>query len=217
MSAFDWLVDNAAIIGEYAAWHIYLSLVPLIAGLLLALPLGWLAHRYRSAYGPMVTSAGLLYTLPSLALFILLPQVLGTRMLDPLNIISALLVYTVALLVRVVADALAAVPSETALSAEAMGYRPLQRFCLVELPIAVPVIAAGLRVAAASNVSLVSLASLLGIPQLGSLFTTGFQLDYVVPIIAGIVGCVVVAWLFDALILLVSHRLTPWRKAGSAT
>ena len=161
---------------ELARRHARLSALPLLLGLIIALPLGWLAHRYRWLYPPMVTIAGLLYTIPSLALFIVLPGLLGTKILDPINVVVALTIYTVALLVRVVADGLAAVPDDVLQAATAMGYRRFGRLIEVELPIAVPVIGAGLRVAAVSNVSLVSVAALIGVPELGLLFTNGFQL-----------------------------------------
>ncbi|MET3175273.1 UNVERIFIED_ORG: osmoprotectant transport system permease protein [Arthrobacter sp. UYCu721] len=172
--------------------------------------MGWWAHRSRRIYPLLVGIAGLLYTVPSLALFVLLPLVLGTKILDPLNIVAALTIYTVALLVRVVADALDSVPADTAQAAKAMGYRGYQSLLKVELPVGVPVICAGLRVAAVSNVSLVSVAALLGIPQLGSLFTQGFQLRFYTPIIAGIVLCVVLAMILDGLIILLNRWLTPW-------
>ena len=93
-----------------------------------------------------------------------------------------------------------------------MGYRGWQRLVLVELPVAVPVIAAGLRVAVVSNVSIVTMAALLGIPQLGSLFTQGFQLRLYVPLVTGIVLCVVLAIVFDGLIIWLNRLLTPWRQ-----
>lgn len=158
----------------------------------------------------MVGTAGLLYTIPSLALFVLLPPILGTKILDPMNIIVALTIYTVAMLVRVVADALDSVPQETVLAATAMGYRPYQTLLKVQLPVGVPVICAGLRVAVVSNVSLVSLAALLGIPQIGSLFTQGFQLRFYTPIIAGIALSLLLALVLDLLIVLANRLLTPW-------
>ena len=110
------------------------------------------------------------------------------------------------------ADGLSSVPHDTVAAAEAMGYRSWQRLLLVELPVAVPVIAAGLRVAVVSNVSIVTMAALLGIPQLGSLFTQGFQLRLYVPLITGIVLCVVLAVIFDGLIIWLNKLLTPWRQ-----
>ena len=182
-------------------------------GLVIALPIGWLAQRYRWLYAPLVSIAGLLYTIPSIALFVVLPGLLGTKVLDPINVAVALTIYTVALLVRVVADGLASVPDDVAQAATAMGYKRFQRLVAVELPIAVPVIAAGLRVAAVSNVSLVAVAATIGVPELGQLFTNGFQLSYFPPIVIGIILCVVLALVFDTVIVLATRLLTPWRRA----
>jgi osmoprotectant transport system permease protein len=197
----------------WLGYHVWLSALPVLLGLIISLPLGWVANRYRWSYAPLVSIAGLLYTIPSIALFVILPGVLGTKVLDPINVAIALTIYTVALLVRVVADGLAAVPEDVAQAATAMGYRRFQRLISVELPIAVPVIAAGLRVAAVSNVSLVAVAATIGVPQLGQLFTTGFQLSYFPPIIIGIVLCVALALVYDTAIVIATRLLTPWRRA----
>jgi osmoprotectant transport system permease protein len=157
---------------------------------------------------------GLLYTIPSLALFSLMPLVLGTTILDPLNVVAAMTIYTVALLTRTVADALAAVPAPVTAAATAMGLAPLRRLATVELPLAVPVISAGLRVAAVSNVSIVSVAAVIGVSQLGSLFTDGFQRNFIDPIVTGLLACVLLALFFDALILGLTRLATPWQRAG---
>ena len=209
----DYFRTNSDDIISWLGWHARLSALPLVIGLLIALPLGWLARRYRWLYLPLVTTAGLLYTIPSLALFILLPGLLKTRILDSSNVVVALTIYTVALLVRVVADALASVPEDVLQAATAMGYRRIGRFFKVELPIAVPVIAAGLRVAAVSNVSLVSVSALIGIPELGQLFTNGFQLNYQTPIVLGIILSVLLALVFDTVIQVLARLLTPWQRA----
>ena len=208
----NWLTSNLDRIVSLTISHTWLTVIPTVLGLLLALPLGWWAHRSKRGYAAIVGVAGLLYTIPSLALFILLPVLLGTKILDPLNIVVALTCYTLALLVRVVADGLSSVPHDTVAAAEAMGYRGWQRLVLVELPVAVPVIAAGLRVAVVSNVSIVTMAALLGIPQLGSLFTQGFQLRLFVPLVTGVVMCVVLAVVLDGLIIVLNKLLTPWRQ-----
>ncbi len=212
----DYLRSNAGDIASLFGWHALLSVVPLVLGLLLALPLGWLARARPRLYPVMIGATGLLYTIPSLALFVALPIVLGTRILDPLNVVVALTIYTVALLVRTVADGLAAVPEDVRLSATAMGFRPARLFWRVELPVAVPVIASGLRVASVSNVSLVSVAALIGIPQLGQLFTDGFNRAFYTPLVVGIVLCVVLALTLDGLILLGRRLLTPWDRSVQA-
>jgi osmoprotectant transport system permease protein len=197
--------------------HVWLSALPVVVGLAIALPLGWLAHRYHWLYPPMLSISGLLYTIPSIALFVLVPPIFGLKALDPLQVPIALTVYSVALLVRVVADGLASVPDDVVQAATAMGFGPIQRLIKVELPIAVPVISAGLRVATVSNVSMVAVAGTIGLSNLGQLFTTGFQLSsptaYYPPIVLGIVLCVALALTFDLFIVLVSRLLTPWRRA----
>ncbi|MBF2717306.1 ABC transporter permease [Agrobacterium vitis] len=208
---FDWLYHESGRIAELFIWHLSLSVIPVLIGLVLALPLGWFAQRAGVFRSTLLGAAGLLYTIPSLALFVLLPLVLGTRILDPLNVVVALTVYALALLVRTVSDGLDSISPDVLQAANAMGYRRAARLLTVELPLAVPVIAAGLRVAVVSNVSIVSVAALVGTPQLGLLFTQGLQLQFLTPIIAGIVLCVVLAALLDGLVLFIAHRLTPWQ------
>lgn len=198
--------------------HTWLSVVPVVIGLALALPLGWLARRYKFLYPPMMTVTGLLYTIPSIALFVLIPPILGLDPLTPLQVPIALTLYSVSLLVRVVADGLASVSEDTLQAATALGFTPLGRFFKVELPIAVPVISAGLRVAVVANVSIVAIAGTIGMANLGALFDQGFKLStdspYYPPIVLGIVLCVVLALVLDALIIVLNRMLTPWRKAA---
>ncbi len=212
---FSYISENAGMLLNYTGWHVLLSLAPLFIGLALALPIGWVANRYGWFYAPAVAVTGLLYTIPSLALFVFMPVIIGTQILSPVNVIVALSVYTVALLTRTVADGLASVPDDVISAATAMGYKGFGRLVRVELPIAVPVIAAGVRVATVSNVSLVSVAALIGVPQLGMLFITGFSLHYYTPVALGIIGCVVLALVFDGIILGVTRLLTPWRRQGA--
>lgn len=217
---FGYFADHRAEVLGLLWSHTWLSVLPVLVGLVVSLPIGWLARRYRWAYPPVVSVTGLLYTIPSLALFVVMPTLLGTQILDPVNVVAALTVYTVALLVRVVADGLAAVPDDVLQSATAMGLTRAQRLRMVELPLAVPVIAAGLRVATVANVSLVAIAATIGIPQLGQLFITGFQLSvsgpYYPPIALGIVLCVALALLLDRLIVLGARLVTPWQRAVAA-
>ena len=142
-----------------------------------------------------------------------MPSIIGTKILSPVNVVVALTIYTVALLVRVVADGLGSVSPDIRAAATAMGFTGFGRFLRVELPIAVPVITAGLRVAAVSNVSLVSVAALIGVEQLGSLFTEGFQRSVLGIVLLGIILCVLLALILDGLILVLSRMLTPWQRA----
>ena len=216
MEVWNYFQNNQSDVLHWLWNNAWLAGVPLVVGFLLALPIGYLASRYRWIYPPTVTATRLLYTIPSLALFILLPGVLHTKILNPLNVAVALTIYTLALLVRVVADALNAVPEEARNTATAMGYTPRQRLLGIELPLAVPVIAAGLRVAAVSNVSLVSVAAIIGVPQLGQLFTAGFQTFSNAPILLGLILVILLAFAFDAVILLIARALTPWQRVAQA-
>ncbi len=215
MNPLTYFNDNRAEVLSWLWSHTWLAVIPVVFGLIISLPLGWLAVRKRWLYPPVVGIAGVLYTIPSIALFVILPNIIGTKILDPINVAVALTIYTVALLVRVVADGLSSVPDSVAQAATAMGYRRFGRLLHVELPIAVPVIAAGLRVAAVSNVSLVAVAATIGVPELGQLFTTGFQLSYFAPILLGIALCVLLALALDTLIVLGTRLLTPWQRAVS--
>jgi osmoprotectant transport system permease protein len=208
-----WFLDHIPEVLRLAWTHAYLAGIPLVVGLLLALPLGWLARRYSWLYAPFTAGFGLLYTIPSLALFVMLPLFTGYGILSPVNVVIALSLYTLALLVRTVADGLGAVPDHVQNAATAMGYTRGKRFFAIELPLAIPVIAAGLRVAAVSNVSIVSVGTIIGVQQLGLLFSDGFNRDFYDPLVVGIIGCVVLALLFDVIIIVVARLLTPWQRA----
>jgi osmoprotectant transport system permease protein len=202
-------------------WHetwttVWLAALPLIVGTVLALPFGWWASRRRGVYLPLVTTTGILYTIPSIVLFVSMPGIIGTKILDPKNVAIALTVYTFALMVRVSADAFGSVSPETMQAAQAMGYRGGQLFLDVQLPIAVPVLGAGLRVAAVSNVSLVSVASTIGVTQLGSLFIQGNQTSDLHPIVLALIMFIILALLFDSVVLLGIRVLTPWQRAVSS-
>jgi osmoprotectant transport system permease protein len=212
---WGWIPRNVELIVDRTIEHVWLALVPVVLGLVVSVPLGWLATRTAVGRSVVVTVTGLLYTVPSLALIVMLPLVLGTQILDPLNVVVALTIYTVALLVRSVADALDAVPKVVVDAATAMGYPPLRRFVAVELPLAVPVVVAGLRVAAVSNTSLVTVGALVGLGGLGQLFTEGFQRAIPSEILTGIVVVLLLALLFDGLLLLLGNAVTPWTRVGA--
>ena len=210
-----WLGDHAGEIVDLSLDHACLAGLPLLVGLALALPLGVIAAARPGSYALVVGSTSLIYTVPALALITLAPLVLGTTILDPLNVAAAITAYTVAVMVRAVADSLRSVPSEAVLAAEAMGIRPLRRILVVDLPLAVPAISAGLRAAAAGNVGMVSVAALIGVPQLGLLFTDGFQRSFLDPILAGLSASAVLALAFDTAISEGTRRLTPWLRTGT--
>ncbi|HEX2550170.1 MAG TPA: ABC transporter permease, partial [Nocardioidaceae bacterium] len=185
--------------------HLWLALIPVVVGAALSLPLGYLAVRVPSLYQPVVNVGAVLYSIPSLALFLMIPVIIGVGYLSPLNVLIGLSLYTLALLARTVADALISVQGETTQAARALGYRPLRQLFGVELPMAAPVIFAGLRVATVANISLVSVGALVGSGGLGNLFTGGFQLGFVEPIIIGIVLSMLLAGLCDVGLVLLQR------------
>jgi osmoprotectant transport system permease protein len=209
-----WVLGNLGQIGSLLLQHIYFAAVPVIIGLVLAIPIGWLANRTRIGRSLTINVSGLLYTIPSLALFVLMPVILGTRITSSVNVFVALTIYTLALLVRTVADGLSAVPAQVVNAATAMGYTPLKRFLGVELPLAVPVILAGLRVASASAISLVTVGAVVGFGGLGFMFTDGFQRDITAEKVAGIILVLLLALVFDRVIVAIGAVITPWERAS---
>nr|WP_269976136.1 ABC transporter permease [Mycolicibacterium fortuitum] len=192
--------------------HLRLSLVPIGLGLLIAVPLGAAVQRTTALRRLTTLTASIIFTIPSLALFVVLPLVIPTRILDEANVIVALTLYTTALLVRAVPEALDAVPEQVRDAATAIGYRPLVRMVKVELPLAIPVLVAGLRVVAVTNISMVSVGSVIGIGGLGTWFTEGYQSNKSDQIIAGIIAIFVLAVVIDSLIMLVGKLITPWTR-----
>ena len=194
--------------------HLRLSLVPLLIGLLIAVPLGgYIQHRPTLRRLTTVT-ASIVFTIPSLALFVVLPLVIPTRILDEANVLVALTLYTVALLVRAVPEALDAVPADTLDAATAIGYRRRARLVKVELPLALPVLVASIRVVAVTNISMVSVGSVIGIGGLGTWFTDGYQANKSSQIIAGIIATFLLAIVVDTAIMLGGRLATPWRRAA---
>jgi osmoprotectant transport system permease protein len=193
--------------------HLRLSLVPIVLGLLIAVPLGAAVQRTTVLRRMTTLTASIIFTIPSLALFVVLPLIIPTRILDEANVIVALTLYTTALLVRAVPEALDAVPEQVRDAATAIGYRPLVRMLKVELPLAIPVLVAGLRVVAVTNISMVSVGSVIGIGGLGTWFTEGYQSNKSDQIIAGIIAIFVLAVVIDSLIMLAGRAITPWTRA----
>jgi osmoprotectant transport system permease protein len=211
----EWFLANSPMVFERAGQHLVLALVPMVLGLLISIPLAQFSRRHSVLRQLVATVSSLLYTIPSLALFIILPPLLGTRILDPLNVIVALTIYAVALLVRAAMDAFDSVDDDLRQAAVAMGYKPAARFLQIDLPLSLPVMFAGLRVVSVSNISLVSVAALLGVGNLGMLFTDGLQRNFVTEVVVGIIAILLLAVVMDALLVILERVLTPWTRAGS--
>lgn len=209
---WQWIPDNLDLIIDLGKSHLKLTLVPTAIGLVISLILGTLAAYQPRFREIIVACTSLLYTIPSLALFVLLPGILGTKILDPVNIIVAMTVYTVALLVRVVADGLTSVDETTLIAAKAMGFTGIQEYLRVRLPLAVPAVIAGLRNVVVSNVSIVTIAATIGISQLGTLFTLGFTRNNMEPIIAGLIFSLLLAIVLDLILIAVGWLVVPWKR-----
>jgi osmoprotectant transport system permease protein len=211
-----WVVDNIDLIGRLTVEHLRQSAIPILLGLLVSVPAGWFAYRFRLTRGLVLTLVGLLYTIPSLALFALLPPLLGISFLSEVNLVVALTIYAVAIMTRFVADALGSVDPGIRQAAVAVGYGPWRRFWQVDLPLAGPVVLAGLRVTAVSTISLATVGILIGIDNLGYLFTNGYQRQIVEEILSGVVAVVVIALVVDGLLVLVGRLLLPWTRKARA-
>jgi osmoprotectant transport system permease protein len=213
---WEWLNRNVEMIGRLLVEHIILALVPVVLAFLISLPIGYLVFRTGKVSNSLLAVLGVIYSIPSLALFVLMPLLLGTQILNPINIAVALAIYSTALLVRSVVDGLRSVSSVVKQSASAVGYGSVRRLFGVELPLAMPVIFAGLRVVTVSNIALVSVAALVGSGALGKLFDLGFGSDFYTPIIVGIILTVVLALAADAVILLLQRGSLPWLRRRPA-
>jgi osmoprotectant transport system permease protein len=209
----NWVIENLPLIGQRTLDHLFLSVPPIVLSFVISIPIGWLANRYRWSRGVLLTVLGLLYAIPSLPLFVVLPILLGTGLRDSINVIVALTLYGIALMVRTTADALASVSSDVTQSATAMGFSAWTRFWRVELPLAGPVLLAGIRVVAVSTVSLVTVGAVLGIQSLGLLFTDGLQRNIVAEVLAGMVATIALALLIDFALVLLGRLVMPWTRA----
>ena len=189
-------------------WHLQLALIPVLVGLLIAVPVGWLCVRFRWLYAPMLGVTTVFYAIPSLAFFVVLIDWTGQ---SDTTVMIPLTVYTLVVLVPAIIDGVRSVSEETHAAATAMGFGSARRFFQVDLPIAVPAIVAGLRVATVSSISLVSVGALIGDQgALGNLLEDANL--YHRPILAwsSVVTTAVLAILIDGLLVLLRRLLTPW-------
>jgi osmoprotectant transport system permease protein len=209
-----YLINHLSTAWALTVIHLRLSLVPVLAGLAIALPWGVLAWRTTALRRLTTVAASAVFTIPSLALFVVLPLLIPTRILDEANVIVALTLYTTALLVRGVFEALDAVPLQVRDAASAVGYPPITRLLKVELPLSIPVLVAGLRVVVVTNISMVSVGAVIGIGGLGTWFTEGYQANKSDQIVAGILAIFVLAVIIDAVLMFAGRIATPWVRVS---
>jgi osmoprotectant transport system permease protein len=207
-----WLWQNLELVLGLTLDHARLSVVPVLVSLIASIPLGWLASQNRVLRTVLLTVGGILFTIPSLALFASLPAILGTRILDESNVVVALCIYGVAVMVRGSADAFASVPRDVIGSSTAIGYSRWGRFWAVELPLAGPVLLASIRVVSVTTVSLLSVGSVIGVTTLGYLFLDGYQRSFPTEVVIGIIFIVIIALLFDLVLVLLGRVLLPWTR-----
>ncbi|MEV0059481.1 ABC transporter permease [Nocardia sp. NPDC050718] len=210
-----YLIDNFAEVMAITRTHLVLALVPLLLGLVIAVPVGAVIRGAGWARRITTTVSSLAYTIPSLALFVIIPPLVGISAIDPLNVIIALTVYSTALLLIAVPTALDTVPATVIDAADAIGFGRLRRTLTVDLPLALPVFVATLRVVVVTNIAMVSVGALIGVGGLGKLFTQGYQRDYPDQIVAGIIVTLVLALIFDRLVFLLGRLATPWTRADA--
>lgn len=206
---WGWFPAHLQVMAALTLDHLSIALPAVLCGLVVALPLAVLTHRVRALRGPILGAANVLFTVPSLAVFVLLLPLTG---LTRQTAITGLALYTLVVLVRNTVEGLDSVPPRAREASVAMGSSRLRTLLTVELPLALPVIMAGVRIATVTAISLVSVAGYIGYGGLGQLFTDGFQRSYTTPVLAGIVLTLLLALVADALLVGVQYLCTPWAR-----
>ena len=201
-----WSGQNLSII-DATREHIVLTLIAVGMGLVISVPLALLAWRFRWLESPVLGATGLIYTIPSLALFAFFVPITGlTRTTAEIGLIG----YTLLILVRNTVAGLDGVSEDVREAARGMGFRPLRQLLRIDLPLAVPAIVAGVRIATVTTIGLVTVTALIGQGGLGKLVLDGFQRDFHTTLVVGAGLCVVLAVVADLLLLGLGRLLTPW-------
>lgn len=211
----EWLSNNLELVFSLTLDHVRLSIIPIVVGFVVSVPLGWWAVRHPKVGAALIPAVGVLYTIPSLALFMLLPPLLGISVLSEANVLIALSIFATALMVQTAADGFSSIQATSLRAATALGYSGWGRFWSVELPLAGPVLLAGVRVVAVSTVSLVTVGILVGVPSLGFLFTDGFQRRIIPEVVTGVAMTVLVALVIDYALVRLGALVMPWTKAAA--
>lgn len=204
---WSWIASNGSQIWQLTWENAKLGVLSALYGLVISVPLGIIAARWRWFYPPTLTTINVLYAIPSLALFIALIPAYG---LTDTTVIIALTVFSLCVIVPNVVAGLRGVPASVRQAATAMGYGPLRRLVMVELPLAVPVIIAGLRVATVSSISLATVGQLIGVSSLGYFLIDGLQRSFPTEIYVGLVLVIALAVACDLVLVGVRRALTPW-------
>jgi osmoprotectant transport system permease protein len=210
---WTWLSAHIAYVLAAVQEHITLTVIALVGGFVIALPLGVAARRWTNLHlrPAALTVFGAFYTIPSIALFALLIPYTG---LGTLTAEIPLVGYNVLILVRNVLVGLDAVPADVLDAADGMGYRPWARLIRVELPLALPAIFAGLRVATVSTIGIVTITAVIGLGGLGQLILRGLIENFHTPLVVATALCIVLAFLSDILLAGAQRIALPWARSG---
>jgi osmoprotectant transport system permease protein len=206
---WDWLQSHVGEIAERVGQHLELTLIAVVVGLVIAFALSFVALRVPRLYAPITWVTGILYTIPSLALFAFLVPYTG---LSVLTAEIGLVSYTLLILIRNIVGGIRGVPAEVRDAALGMGYTPRQILWRIELPLALGVIFAGIRVATITTIGLVTVTALIGEGGLGYFILLGIQLFFSTPLLVGALGSVLFAVVMDGALVLVQRALTPWTR-----
>ncbi|MGH8909572.1 MAG: ABC transporter permease [Egibacteraceae bacterium] len=210
---WDWITGHGDEIWLRTQEHLLLTALPVLLGLAIAFPLALLVIRWRWIEGTLLGLAGVLFTIPSIALFLLLGPFTG--ILTRTTALIGLTLYTLLILLRNIVEGLRGVPADVVESAEAMGYRRVARLLAVELPLALPVIMAGLRIATVTTVGLVTITAVIGQGGYGRFFIDGFQRQFATATIVGVVLSVALAIGADLVLLTIQRAVTPWTRRAA--
>ena len=206
---WDWLARNLPVIGQRLLEHIQLTVIAVVIGFLISFIISILIVRSSSMYGPVTWITGVMYTIPSLALFALLVPFTG------LSITTAeigLVSYTLLILIRSIVSGIRSVPEEVRDAAIGMGYSPWKLLWRVELPLATVVIISGVRVATITIIGLTTVTALIGQGGLGALILEGIQRFFSTPLIVGALLSIALAVLADAGLAMLQRWVTPWAR-----
>jgi osmoprotectant transport system permease protein len=207
---WDWIPRNFGQLVDGLIDHVVLTAIAVGVGLVISFALSLVIYRWRRLFAPVTGVAGILYTIPSLALFAFLVPITGLTLITAeIGLVS----YTLLILIRNIMAGLDAVPTDVRESANGMGYTAMQRLVRVELPLAMPLIVAGLRIATVTTIGLVMVTSLIGEGGLGQLMLRGFNLRQFAPIYAGAGLTVLLALVADLLLVGFGRLTTPWIQA----
>src|SRR3954465_817240 len=208
---WPWVQDHTDEIRQALVEHIQLTVLAVLFGLAIAMPLALLSVRYRHLYGPVIAITGVLYTIPSLALFALLLPLTGLSRATALVPLTA---YTLLILVRNIVTGLDGVPADLKERAAGMGDSRRRQILHVELPLALPAVIAGIRIATVTTIGLVAITALIGQGGLGALMYDGLQRDFRTPLTVGVVLSLALAVVADVLLVLAQRFSTPWARAA---